>query len=282
MYVPSTSRRAADVALLVGLTADPLPAGAVLLDGRQPAYLVTDGEADLYTVRRTGFPFPQPVVDGTFLTRIDPGTVLLSSTVLGAWQLALVPLPGTGIRPIRARRLRRLGYGGPADLWEQDDPMVPPPRAVPALTAALARAIDTGLIAVANALRPPEPPPDAAPLADAQLVSLATGAAITGDHQVTWLRVAGGHIRRNNDEAALFGGPEPALLAGQDWIVADGPCTVEAVHTTDLLVAGQLPGAIDHHTVLTLRTIERRQAQGDPIGTPRSWPPPNCPKCTSQ
>jgi hypothetical protein len=98
---------------------------------------------------------------------------------------------------------------------------------------------------------------------------------------VHWLRVAGGHIRRNGDHAAVFGGPEPALLAGRDWIIADGPCTVESVRTVDLLVAGQLSAAIDNHSVLTLRTIESLLAGGEPVGMPPAWPPSGCPRCAT-
>jgi hypothetical protein len=275
MHVPSAFRREADVALLTGLTADSPESAPVLLDGRRPGYLVSHGGADLYAMRRTGF--PQPLIAGTALTRIEPGTVLPSSTVLGAWQLVLAPLPGTRIRPLRTRRLRQLGFGGPADCDGPADPLVPPPRAVSVLAAALARGLDAGLLAIADALRVGGPPGDAAPLCETQLVSLAAGCALVGDGQVAWLRVAGGHIRRNGDQAAVFGGPEPALLAGRDWIVADGPCTVESVRTSALLVAGQLSAAIDHHAVLTLRTIERLLVGDEPPGSPPTWPPPQCP-----
>lgn len=278
MHITSTYRDA-DVALLARL-AGPVEAGPILLDGRHPAYLVTHGDADLHAVRRTGF--PRPLSAGRFLGRIEPGTVLSSSTVLGAWQLVLAPLPGARIRPLCARKLRELGFGGPAQQSSSGAPLVPPPRAVPALVAALARGMDVGLLAIADALRAEEPPTGAMPLGDAQLVSLAAGSAVLGDGTVTWLRVAGGHIRRNGEHAAVFGGPEPALLAGRDWIVADGPCTVEATDTTDLLVAGQLPAAIDHHTVLTLRTIERLLAGSAPLDAPPAWPPPTCPRCGRQ
>ncbi|HYS37503.1 MAG TPA: hypothetical protein VEO01_17955 [Pseudonocardiaceae bacterium] len=275
MHVPSAVRREADVALLTGLTADSPESVPVLLDGRQPAYLVSHGGADLYAIRRTGF--PQPLIAGTVLTRIEQGCVLPSSTVLGAWQLVLAPLPGTRIRPLRTHRLRQLGLGGPADCDGPADPLVPPPRAVSVLAAALARGLDAGLLAIADALRVGCPPGDAVPLCDTELVSLAAGCALAGDGQVAWLRVAGGHIRRNGDQAAVFGGPEPALLAGRDWIVADGPCTVESVRTAALLVAGQLSAAIDHHTVLTLRTIEQMLVGGEPLGSPPTWPSPQCP-----
>ncbi|HEY7814750.1 MAG TPA: hypothetical protein VIC62_16005 [Nakamurella sp.] len=297
MHVPSAVRREADAALLTGLAdraADPAEAGPFLLDGRKAAYLVTHGDADLYTVQRAAF--PQPLSAGTFLTRIEPGAVVPSSTVLGAWQLVLVPLPGTRIRSLRPGRLRRLGLGGPADADGPIDDLVPTPRAASVLAAALARALDTGLLAIADALRIGQPPAHAMSMGNAQLVSLAEGSALAGciadgsaaDGQqvagmgtVRWLRVAGGHIRRNGDHAAVFGGPEPVLLAGRDWIVADGPCTVESVRTVDLLVAGQLSAAIDHHSVLTLRTIECLLAGGEPVGMPPAWPPPGCPRCAT-
>src|SRR5205807_4192661 len=134
----------------------------------------------------------------TLLARIAPGAVLPSSTVLGAWQLVLAPLPGTSIRPLGPRRLRQLGFGGPAESGA--DPLVPPPRAVPVLVAALARGLDVGLLAVADSLRVIPAPAGCVPLGDAQLVSLAAGSALGGDGTVAWLRVAGAHIRRNGDE----------------------------------------------------------------------------------
>jgi hypothetical protein len=72
------------------------------------------------------------------------------------------------------------------------------------------------------------------------------------------------------------------LLAGRDWVVAAGPCTVEAVRTSELLVAGQLPAAIDQHTVLTLRNLERLLAGDEPTGPSPAWPPQNCPRCAGQ
>lgn len=284
MHVPSAFRRETDVTLLATF-AERDEAGPVLLDGRRVAYLVTGGEADLYAVRRTGF--PAPLADGSFVARIEPGTVLPSSTVLGAWQLVLAGLPGTRVRPLRTARLRQLGLGGPAELEpDHHAPLVPPPRAIPVLVAALARGLDAGLLAVAEALRPGVPPADAVPLAGERLLSLAGGSAVigggVGDGTVSWLRVAGGHIRRNGEAAAVFGGPEPALLAGRDWIVADGPCTVEATHTADLLVTGALPAAIDQHIVLTLRGLERLLAGGESPASPPAWPPQNCPRCAGQ
>jgi hypothetical protein len=111
-------------------------------------------------------------------------------------------------------------------------------------------------------------------------VSLATASVLAGDGRVNWLRVAGGHVRRNGDPAAVFGGRDPVLLAGRDWIVADGPCTVEALHTEDLLRAGDLPDALDRHAVVTLRTVDTRLSGLRPRTAAARWPLPSCARCS--
>jgi hypothetical protein len=273
MQVPPVLPRAADGALLAALTDQPVSTDGdrIVLDGRKLAYLVTDGRADLFAVRRGVC----PIVQGHFLASVGSGTVVPSATVLGAWQLVLVPVAGARIRPLSARRLRGIGYGGVAETPEPTDILVPAPRAIPVLAAALARAIDSALLALADALRTGGPPTNAMPIDPGLVVSLDAGAAIAGNGQVGWLRVAGGHARRNGEPAAVFGGAEPALLAGCDWLVMDGPATVESMGTADLLTSGHLPAALDHHAVLTLRAIESQiEAHGQAGGAP-AWPLPH-------
>jgi hypothetical protein len=276
MQVPPVLPRAADGALLAALTDQPVSTDGdrIVLDGRKLAYLVTDGRADLFAVRRGVCPVVQGQFQGHFLASVGSGTVVPSATVLGAWQLVLVPVGGARIRPLSARRLRGIGYGGVAETSEPTDILVPAPRAIPVLAAALARAIDSALLALADALRTGCPPTHAMPIDPGLVVSLDAGAAVAGNGQVGWLRVAGGHARRNGEHAAVFGGAEPALLAGCDWLVMDGPATVEALGTADLLTSGHLPAALDHHAVLTLRAIESQiEAYGEAGGEP-TWPPP--------
>jgi hypothetical protein len=273
MPLPPVVPRADDAALLASLT-DPSTAPGcgeyAVLDGGRPAYLVTGGRADLFAVRRGLGPPPRAREGGHchFLTTFGPGAVVPSSTALGAWQLVLAPLPGTVIRPLSATRLCDLGYAGVAEPVHADT-LVPAPRATPVLAAALARAIDAALLVFADALRAGCPPARAAPIGPGLVVSLEAGASVTGDGMVSWLRVAGGHARRNGEQAAVFGGAEPALLAGRDWLVVDRPAIVESMGTSDLLTAGHLPEALDHHIVLALRSIETRiGAGGAPV-----WPP---------
>jgi hypothetical protein len=268
MQVPPAFRRADDAALLTGLvdpTAGDGTAERTVLDGRRLAYLVAHGRADLFAVpRRIG---PEPHGRGHFLGTFGQGTVMPSSTVLGAWQLVLAPLPGTRIQPLSTARLRGIGYGGVGDLAEPPDLLVPAPRAVSVLVAALARGLDTALYTLADALRTGSPPPHAMAIGPGQIVSLEACAAVTGDGGVSWLRIAGGHARRNGEDSAVFGGAEPALLCGHDWIVVDGPATAESTSTSDLLVTGHLPAALDQHMVLTLRAIDGRiAAHDDPAG----------------
>ncbi|HEX5118953.1 MAG TPA: hypothetical protein VFW65_27520 [Pseudonocardiaceae bacterium] len=183
-----------------------------------------------------------------------------SSTVLGAWQLVLAPAPGTRLLPLSTGRLRAVGYGAPSTT---PDGLVPVPRAVSVLVAALARGLDAALLTLADALRADHPPDNSVPISPGQFVSLDAGAAITTDGGACWVRVAGGHARRNGEDATVFGGAEPALLAGRDWLAVDGPATAEATTTADLLATGHLPAALDQHMVLTLRAIDRRLESDD-------------------
>lgn len=260
MQLPSAYQRAGDAALLARL-ADPDAgtgsADRVLLDGRRPAYLVAHGRANLFAVRRTMG--PGPLGRGHFLTTLGQGAVVPSSTVLGAWQLVLVPLAGAWLRPLSSGRLLGIGYGSACGA-EPPDVLMPAPRAVSVLVTAFARGLDVTLLALSDALRRGLAPPHAKAVAVGQIVSLDACAAVTGDGGVGWLRVAGGHARRNGEDATVFGGAEPALLSGRDWIVVDGPATVEATGTADLLATGHLPAALDQHLVLTLRAIDSRTA----------------------
>lgn len=254
MQVPAFPR-ADDTALLAGLTAGPGDTAPVVLDGRRLAHLVTGGSAELVAVPRSMGNEPHRAAH--LLATLGPGAVMPSSTVLGAWQLVLAPEPGTLVRPLSTARLRSLGY---VDADESADPLVPAPRAVSTLVAALARAMDSSLFALAEGLRAGRPPGGALAVGAGQVVSLAAGASVTSDGGVGWLRVAGGHARRNGEHATVFGGAEPALLSGRDWITVDAPATAEALGTVDLLRTGHLPAGLDQHLLLTLRTIDHRVA----------------------
>src|ERR1700761_169476 len=125
MQVPPAFRRADDAALLTGLT-DPTADSTderTVLDGRRLAYLVAHGKADLFAVPRSIG--PEPHGRGHFLGTFGQGTVVPSSTVLGAWQLVLAPLPGTLVQPLSTGRLRGIGYGGVGDLAEPPEQLVP-------------------------------------------------------------------------------------------------------------------------------------------------------------
>lgn len=249
--------RADDVSLLAELAGEGTERWCVL-DGAEPAYLVPGGHADLIAVpRRLG---TEPVDCYRFLATLGPGTVVPSATVLGAWQLVLAPAAGTRLLPLSAKRLRGVGYGGVGcgDIAGAV-PLVPAPRGVSLTGAALARGVDAALLALADALRGGDLPPPCTAIGPGEIMSLDSGTAVKAAGGVSWVRVAGGHARRNGDPAAVFGNGEPALLAGHDWIVVDGPATVEATCTADLLVAGHLPAALDAHATLTLRRIDDRR-----------------------
>lgn len=228
----------------------------VLLDGQRLGYLVVRGRVDIVAVRRQLGGSDRD--RGRRLATLQQGAVMPSSTVLGAWQLVLVPAPGSRLRPLSTGRLRAIGYGVAS---APPSGLIPTPRVVSVIVAALARGLDAALLTLADALRTGDPPSHSVPIRPGQFVSLDAGAAVTADGGACWLRVAGGHARRNGEDATVFGGAEPALLVGQDWIAVDGPATAEATTTADLLATGHLPAAMDQHMVLTLRSIDRRLAR---------------------
>lgn len=254
MQVPAAPWHTVDPAVLAPFTDDRCLSGPVPLDGTHPAYAVLRGHAEIVAApRRIG---DGPSCRAQRLGTVEAGAVVPSSTALGAWQLVLVPGAGTSVRSLSVDRLREVGYGAVA---EPPDPgPIPVPRGASAPVQALARGIDATLRVLAAALRTGSPPAHAVAIRPGQIVSLESGAVVRGAPEVGWVRVAGGHGYRNDELDTVFGGTEPALLAGDDWIVVDGPATAEATPTTDLLVAGQLPGVLDQHLVCVLRTIARR------------------------
>lgn len=246
--------RADDIALLMRLAAGRCPAGRVVLDGTRPAYLVAHGCADVFAVPRHAA--GEPRHGCRFVGAIGTGCVVPSSTVLGAWQLAIVPRVGAVVAPLTAGRLRSIGYGTVADPPSRAS--IPLPRGTSAAAAAFATGLDATLRELADVLRTARAPAHAAPVRVGQVMSLQAGAAVRGEGVLTWLRVAGGHVRRNGELGAVFGGGEPVLLAAGDWIVVDTPAAAEPSTTFDLLLAGLLPAALDQHIGLVLRSVDRR------------------------
>lgn len=253
MQASSASRHADDSALLAGLADDRCVGGRVLLDGARPAYVVLRGCADVVALPRPGVAAP---ATGRLLGTVGHGAVVPSSTALGAWQLMLVPHRGAAVRALLPTRLRELGYGSVAQ--PSDGGAIPAPRAVSRLVAALAAGIDMTLAMLATALRGPRPPAPAAVIRAGQIVSLDAGSAVRGGVGIGWVRVAGGHAHRNGEQDEVFGGAEPVLLGGEDWLVVDGPSTAEVTCTADLLAGGQLPVVLDQYLAGTLRAIDRR------------------------
>jgi NHLM bacteriocin system ABC transporter ATP-binding protein len=251
--------------------------GPCRLAGPEAGYLVQGGEADLFAVRRHigGRPSRRHHV-----ARVPDGAFVPSSTAIGAWQLILVPLPGTALRALppggltlverHARLTARARPGTPAAAENGS-----PPRAsasqhsvgAPArveIATALAAAVDLALLATADAVRRGQPPREASTLQPGQIVSVPEGGALTGAAGVWWLRSLGGCLRRNGGGPGdVSGGHELLLLAGRDWVVAESACAVETLSTSDLLGAGELRGAVDQHVARLLRVVEARIEEAD-------------------
>ncbi|MET8094164.1 hypothetical protein, partial [Micromonospora sp. NPDC005220] len=226
------------------------------LDGPAAGWLVTGGEADLFAVRRAGMSPSRR----HHVARLPAGGLVPTSTAIGAWQLILVPLPGTELRGLSRRHLslleRHVRLGRVAD----DGASL---RARTAATELVA-AVDLVLVTVADTLRRGQAPREASTLRGREITSLAPGSALTSTGGAWWLRSAGGQLRRNDGgPAEMSGERELLLVAERDWVVAESPCAVESHGSWDLLVNGQLRSAVDQHVARLLRMVETRIEEAD-------------------
>ncbi|MBQ1033360.1 ATP-binding cassette domain-containing protein [Micromonospora sp. C97] len=226
------------------------------LDGPAAGWLITGGEADLFAVRRAGMSPSRR----HHVARLPAGGLVPTSTAIGAWQLILVPLPGTELRGLSRRHLsvleRHVRLGRVADEGASL-------RARVAATELVA-AVDLVLVAVADALRRGQAPRQASTLQGREIISLAQGSAVTSTGGAWWLRSAGGQLRRNDGgPAEMSGERELLLVAERDWVVAESACAVESHGSWDLLVNGQLRSAVDQHVARLLRMVEIRIEEAD-------------------
>ncbi|MCG5468243.1 ATP-binding cassette domain-containing protein [Micromonospora sp. LAH09] len=226
------------------------------LDGPAAGWLVTGGEADLFAVRRAGMSPSRR----HHVARLPAGGLVPTSTAIGAWQLILVPLPGTELRGLSRRHLslleRHVRLGRVAD----------EAALLRARTAAteLVAAVDLVLVTIADALRRGQAPREASTLSGREIISLSEGSALTSTGGAWWLRSAGGQLRRNDGgPAEMSGERELLLVAERDWVVAESPCAVESHGSWDLLVNGQLRSAVDQHVARLLRMVETRIEEAD-------------------
>ncbi|WP_432842724.1 ATP-binding cassette domain-containing protein [Dactylosporangium sp. CA-092794] len=195
---------------LIGAS-EPVTQRPCRLSGRGGGYLVTGDGADVFAVQGTQS-------RRHYVARIPAGSLVPDVVAPADWQFVLVPLPGARLYEVP------LEPDGPEDA-----------------TGAVIAALERMLMAVADAVRTGQGPREAVVLHQHQSLALAAGSAVTGNHRLCWVRVLGARLRRNGGgPAEVYGEDRPALLAGRDWLIAEGAGTVEAASTHDLLAAGEL------------------------------------------
>ncbi|MEV4708487.1 ATP-binding cassette domain-containing protein [Actinoplanes sp. NPDC049316] len=220
---------------------EPEPDRVVALGGSHPAYLV-DGPADLFAIRATDTGVPSR---RHFVARLPRRSFVPGGARTGGWRLILVPLPGTAVRHLTAERLA-LAECSAAD------------PATVAAARALAAAVDAMLLAVADAVRDGQAPRGAATLQPGDSAVLAAGDVLTGNTDVRWVRPAGGCLVHNGGAGGVIADGELAPLAGRDWVVADGECSVADSSTWQLITAGELRTALDAHVRRLVAVVEDR------------------------
>ena len=195
--------------------AETVSPGARMLHGHGLIW-VAGGGCDLFVHRRG-----DGVVQSRryFVVRLEPGSlvpILRHPLII----LELVPLPGTTLTDIDG----------------------------PDLELDLIGALDQTLLAVANAVRTGQSPAEAESLIPNQIRALEADAALTGNSHVWWLRMIGGHAKRNGGgPGQLLRDGDVFMLAGRDWIEAGAALTVESMSTRALADAGLFVTALLQH-----------------------------------
>lgn len=230
------------------------------LDGYEAGYVVVTGEVDVFSAKRR-------LGGGTarrhFLARLGPGAILPGTSALAERVLIACPLPGATMRKVRGERLALVERRARSELRQGATVVGPGVRSAIALVKGLNRT----LAALADGLRTGRAPRAATLLSTEQIVSLPAGGALVADGGVSWVRAVGGTLTRNDGGGEqTCGGAELLAVAGRDWIVADAGLTVECLSTWDLLVTGQLWGALDEHLARTLRVAAQQADAADAAG----------------
>jgi hypothetical protein len=230
------------------LSLKPVAGRPLWLDGEARCYLVSDGPADLFAVRRTR---PGVRARRHFVARVPERSVVPATRSVGTWRLELVGLPGTGVRAFDRSPIDEVEELDAAQLGGTDEA-----TGLTGLQQAVSTGLDHALLAIADSVRDGQAPRDSVALQPRQILSVSTGSAITGNPaQVWWIRAIGGVLTRNEGaDAETVADGELTLFAGRDWLVAGSDCTIEAVSTADLIGNGQLRSALEHYAGALLFT----------------------------
>ncbi|HEX9034355.1 MAG TPA: NHLP bacteriocin export ABC transporter permease/ATPase subunit [Streptosporangiaceae bacterium] len=245
-----------DAAQRADLPDDPV----TVIDDPRFALLVDHGAADLFAVRLEA---GRPAGRWVPLGRADAGAILVVPASGSRHSLVARAAPGAVLSYLPAGRLAGLGSRNGRPRENGAAPVTdlsPASRRVAARQ--VARGIDAGLAALAQARQRETPPASFVPLPAQGTADVAGSLAARPESGVLWVDVADGAARQEG-----LTGPLPAggqfCLTERDWLVAEGSARLACRRTDEVLADGSLWSRLAAHESRLLCSVDRGVERGD-------------------
>jgi NHLM bacteriocin system ABC transporter ATP-binding protein len=247
-----------DVALPVELPDDRL----IVLDNVRRVLLVTHGHVDLFAVYLEA---GRPSGRWSPLCRVGEGAALFCApggprhrivgrAVAGA---TLSYLPVTRLIGLSARQAVAYGPAGRTvrDLSEAEFDLA---------AGQIIRGAEAGIVALAGALRIELPPRTFVPLAAGVVTAVETSSTLRSIDGVQWVHVNSGVVRAEGIAGRLTTGAD-VCLTERDWLATEGPATLVARRSVDLLADGSLWKQLIIRSTRLIYTVDRRVEERDKV-----------------
>ncbi|HEX6526697.1 MAG TPA: NHLP bacteriocin export ABC transporter permease/ATPase subunit [Streptosporangiaceae bacterium] len=238
----------------------------IVLDDLSKVLLVEHGAVDVFAVHLEEH---RPHGRWTFLCRVNAGTLLHGSPRGPRHALACRPVPRSYVSTLPLSRLAALSpaYAG-SPVSAGGTAAGEAVRALSAPQYALAvqqlvTGLDSGIAALAQALRDNLPPREFVPLAPRGPTDVSMGVTARSIDDVLWVTVDAGIVRMPDGITGRLTAGERMCVTERDWLVAEESARLTAGTTLDLLTNGKLWPQLIAHATRFLYTVDRRIERRD-------------------
>ena len=219
----------------------------LVLDDPGRVLLVDRGAVDLFAVLlEDGVPTGR----WTFLCRVGAGTLTTGSPTGPRHGIVARPVLGAVVSLLPTAHLERLSATGP-------DRVLPDERHQHVVEQCLT-GLETGITALAGALRDSLPPRGFVPLDTGGSTRLGKGEALRSVDGVHWVRIEDGSVEMPEGVDGELTVGQEICVTERDWLVGVPPAVVTAVSPRHLLEQGRLWERLVVHSGLVLFTVDRR------------------------